>query len=194
MKKQRRSLYNLALEHLVLPIGDLVFRSQYIRSLRLARHIVSQPEEDIHTYQATRLQQLLLHATRNSSFYRSLGIDFQPDPYLWLKEFPQLSKPTLRSHSHRLLTRPLDGLIKLSTSGSSGIQSHTYVSKEELSQIRSVQTLWWEFAGYVIGDPVLQTGITVNRSLEKRLKDFFFRTYYLNAFLLSRPQVEKTFS
>ncbi|HMP94818.1 MAG TPA: hypothetical protein PKD90_18205, partial [Phnomibacter sp.] len=107
----------------------------------------------------------------------------------WLQQFPVLDKPTLRQQRNNLLTRPAEQLIRMVSSGSSGYQSEVFVDKEQVSISRAIQTVWMEWAGYKIGNPILQTGINPTRSFEKKLKDFFFQTNYLNAFAHTEQQV-----
>jgi phenylacetate-CoA ligase len=89
------------------------------------------------------------------------------------------------------LTVEKSKLICNSTSGSTGIQTNIYISKEEQSLIRAIQTTWWIWAGFKIGEPMFQTGLATKRSLEKKLKDIFFRTYYQFAFGLTTENTEK---
>lgn len=73
-------------------------------------------------------------------------------------------------------------LIRSSSSGSTGVQSVVFMNKDEVSEIRAIQTLWWEWAGFKFGQPLIQTGITPNRGLVKTIKDFLLRTKYISAF------------
>jgi phenylacetate-CoA ligase len=54
--------------------------------------------------------------------------------------------------------------------------------------------LWWEWAGYRLGDPLIQTGINPHRPGIKKLKDIFFRTKYISAFSHSEKEVLKCLS
>ena len=99
----------------------------------------------------------------------------------------------MREGIDNFITIDKQKLIKNSTSGSTGIQTNVYVTKDEQSQYRAAQTIWWEWAGFKIGKPILQTGLATGRSIEKRLKDFFFKTYYLFAFGLNKQVTAKAF-
>lgn len=181
--------YNALLERCLLPIGDALMGARYMANLRALRRCVKGGEQAIRAYRNEQLQAVLSAATARSPYYAQLGIAQRKDPEEWLRGFPVLEKATIRQEKDRLLTRPKAGLIKNSTSGSTGVQTEVWVSKREQSAYRAAQTLWWEWAGYRIGYPILQTGLATSRSVEKRIKDFLFRTYYLFAFGLEQGQV-----
>ncbi len=176
--------YNRILERIILPIGDTIFGGQYIKSIKLTEQILSQNRQFILNLQRKNLIEILTLARQKSVYYKRLPIEFQNDPFKQLSAFPLLTKDNIRSNYEELLTKK-SGLIKNSTSGSTGIQTEIYIDKQEQSLIRAIQTIWWKWAGYQIGTPMLQTGLGTTRSFEKRLKDFFFQTYYQFAFGLT---------
>lgn len=185
--------YNKILEKIILPIGDIAFKSQYTYSLTKLRYLTEQDENTIIAYQKEQLVGLLSTATSLSSYYKELDVKYDADPFNWLKNFPILTKDIVKDRQNDLLTSSIAaGLIKNQTSGSTGKQTAVYVTKKEQSFYRAAQTLWWEWAGFKIGMPMVQTGLASKRSLEKRLKDFFFRTHYLFAFGISEKQANRT--
>jgi phenylacetate-CoA ligase len=180
-------LYNKVLENIILPFGDKIFGTTFIKNVKYYRVLFKKDEKALKEFQVDQLNQILNYSISNSNFYKLLEIQsIQNNPEVWLKKFPIMDKITLRSNIKSILTLPIDKLIKNSTSGSSGIQTIVYVTKKEQSQYRAIQTIWWEWAGFSIGEPMLQTGLAETRSLQKRLKDLFFRTYYLFAFGLTK--------
>lgn len=183
--------YKLLLENILLPLGDMFFSSSYSSSLKKMRKIVNYRYDEIINYQKSRLGIILKHAVKDVPFYHSIELDNSSDPVLWLKSFPVLEKSVLRDNIDSLLTCSSSKLIRNYTSGSTGTQTIVYVTKYEQSLYRAAQTIWWEWAGYYPGYPILQTGLSTNRSLEKKIKDFFFRTYYLFAFGLTHKDVSK---
>jgi phenylacetate-CoA ligase len=186
-------LYNRILENIVLPIGDFFFRSQYIKSLREVERTLGQARQSILDTQRLSLNEILTHACSESEYYRNLRIEPNEDPFRQLKAFPILTKEIIRSNNQNILTKKYD-LIKNSTSGSTGIQTEIYIDKSEQSLIRAIQTTWWKWAGFKLGEPIFQTGLATHRSIEKRLKDFFFRTHYQFAFGLTENNTEKGLS
>jgi phenylacetate-CoA ligase len=181
------------LENLVLPAGDLLTGGNFMKELRAARQMALCSSDSIAEHSQTKLYQLLHHATTKANHYAPYaGKHYQIQQVSeWLQQFPILDKPTLRAAMPQMLTQPIEGLVKCASSGSTGFQSITYQSKQQRSTTRAVQTLWWEWAGYRLGQPILQTGITPNRSFEKKIKDRLFKTYYLHAFAHSKAEAVK---
>jgi phenylacetate-CoA ligase len=76
----------------------------------------------------------------------------------------------------------INELIKYESSGSTGVKSTVYMDKIEQANMRAILLNWWEWNGYIIGDPVFQTGMAEKRGLFKKLKDVIFNTHYMVAF------------
>jgi phenylacetate-CoA ligase len=186
------NLYSRLLQSLILPLGDLLFHGNYSKKLKSVRQVLQASEKEILEFQEKSLEHILEHALKASPHYANLGIDKgNHSASNLLKQFPLLSKEELKHRENKILTMPFDSLVRNATSGSSGLQTRVYVSKEEQSTYRAIQTVWWEWAGFVIGQPMLQTGLAKTRTFEKRLKDFFFRTWYLYAFGLNRENTQE---
>lgn len=182
--------YNNLLEKLILPFGDYLLKTSLIRRLHECRYYDCLTEEELSNLQLLKLQKILAHVINNSLYYRSLPITpNQRDPISTLKQFPILSKEVIRENTVSILTVPKTNLIKLVSSGSSGTQGTVFLSKDEISVTRAQQIRWWEWAGYKLGDRLLQTGMAEKRSLIKGLKDFFLRTKYVHAFAPSDDEI-----
>jgi phenylacetate-CoA ligase len=187
--------YSVILEKIILPIGEIFFDITYTKYLKQFRRIVMNSEKEITDFQSLKLNEILVNAIVNSPHYQKLNIEIDAnDIFQSLKKFPVLEKNVLREGIDNFITIDKQKLIKNSTSGSTGIQTNVYVTKEEQSQYRAAQTLWWEWAGFKIGEPILQTGLATSRSFEKKLKDFFFKTYYLFAFGLTKQNTTEAFN
>jgi len=175
-------MYNRFLEQVLLPLGDKVLGSSFMSELKKLRKQDLLGEKALENLQKEKLKRLLDHAHKHSKFYAQLNIASENDPIEMLKSFPILTKETLRKNIDEILTVPEEILIEQRSSGSSGLQTIVYFSKAEQSIQQAQQIRWWEWAGYRLGDPILQTGITPNRGVVKQIKDFLLRTYYLPAF------------
>jgi phenylacetate-CoA ligase len=186
--------YSIILEKIILPIGETIFGISYTKNIKQLRIIVKYSEKELLYYQSLKLNEVLQNAIKNSPHYQNLNIEIDANNiFQYLKKFPVLEKSVLREQIDNLITVDKQKLIKNSTSGSSGMQINVYVTKDEQSQYRAAQTIWWEWAGFKIGEPFLQTGLAMGRSFEKRLKDFFFKTYYLFAFGLTKENAGDAF-
>lgn len=180
---------NSLLEKMILPIGDTILGGSFMAELKELRTM----KGELHI-QMQKLKNVLDHATENSPYYRNFHVQKKDDPVEYLRQFPILTKADLRQHTADILTQPIDDLTRECSSGTSGFQSIVHWTKREQSQHRATQLLWWEWAGYRIGDPLVQTGITPNRKLIKGIKDKLFNTYYLQAFSHSQDDVAKAFA
>lgn len=182
-------LYNKLLENLILPIGDKINNSHFVRALKDWRKIQQLSEEDLKSLQSQNLLKLLKHAKENIPYYYESSITFEKDPKKLLAQFPIMRKSDIHLNLDRLINGKKEDLVSYSSSGSSGIQGTVYMDKEEQSIIRAIQVLWWEWSGYYIGKPFLQTGMTPKRGILKSIKDVIFRTRYYVAFGLSDDSI-----
>ena len=185
--------YNFFLEKIVLPFGDKLTGSSFMKELKALRIQDEMSEKELDLLQKKKLQELLEYAVKNSPYYKQFAEKSDENPIAFLKNFPILEKSILREEIDTLLTTDKSKLIKQSSSGSSGIQTTVYFDKREQSIQRAYQIRWWEWAGYKIGDALLQTGITPKRGMFKKIKDFLFRTYYMSAFAHTEKSVLKAF-
>ncbi len=183
-------MYQRFLENTILPIGDLFNRSSYIKELKYWRKVDAFSEKELEELQEKNLKKVLKAAVKNVPFYKQIRLNNNEEIYEWLQKFPVLTKEDIRDRSKELLSKNAkEPLISYSSSGSSGVQSVVFMNKQEQSVIRGILTHWWEWSGYKIGKPIVQTGMTPNRGFTKSLKDLFFRTKYISAFSLSKEQL-----
>lgn len=183
--------YNFILEKFILKIGGVLFNSSFINILNELRNYNHFSSSQFDKIQYQKLSNLLNLATDKTNFYKGLKNKRKEDPYEWLQDFPVIGKTEINKYGNQMLTLPPDNLIIEKSSGSSGFQTTIYLSAKDQDIERAVQILWWEWAGYKIGDPVLQTGMALKRTFTKKIKDFFFRTYYLHAFDYKEEEVVK---
>jgi phenylacetate-CoA ligase len=175
----------------ILQIGDFLNRSNFVKNLDKWQRYDLLTEKELDALQHSKLDSILRYASTALSPYQQ--IEYTDDPFKLLGKFPVADKAFIANNLEYLVDKKKKDLIKYSSSGSSGIQSTTYMSKEEQSDYRAIQIHWWKWAGYMIGDPLIQTGITPKRGSLKGLKDILFRTIYVNAFSHTEKQLEDLF-
>jgi phenylacetate-CoA ligase len=192
MKNQ--SLYSKLLEQIILPIGEMFLSMEFIRTIKKYRQFDTYTEKELEKLQLSRLKELLLHATKNSVLYSNIQFEGE-DVKEWIKKFPILTKEILRTQKERILAkRDFSKLKEFKSSGSSGFQSSVFMNKKEISHMRGAEVHWWGWSGYHLGDPLLQTGMSLNRGFIKKLKDIFFRTTYISAFTNSENEFKDILS
>lgn len=184
-------MYSFFLKNILLPLGSFLFRENLIFELYKLEKIIRKDELEIKKIQINKLDKIIQYAISNTKYYKGLNISIGSNPIINLKKFPILEKYHLKNHQNDLISNKFDkdNLIMQHSSGSSGVQSIVYWTRKEMSIYRANQLMWWKWAGYKMGQPILQTGITPNRGFIKKIKDFFFRTRYVHAFTHTKNQV-----
>jgi phenylacetate-CoA ligase len=183
------SLYNKILETAIIPIADKVIGTDFTGNLHQWRYMDSLSKEELGNIQMRNLKELLSFANTEVPHYRELGIDLTENPYYDLSKYPILYKKDIKSNPGSFLSCSPKYLIVEKSSGSSGIQGQVYLTRQEIYSSLAIQTHWWEWIGYRIGDPIVQTGVTLKRGFIKKSKDILTRTRYFNAFDLSDDEL-----
>lgn len=184
---------NFILEKIILPAGDFCLHTTFIKELDYWRNTISKLNAtELKELQNQRLQKLLQHTLATIPFYQKQNIQLTGNPYADIKQFPVMHKSLMKQNIHNLLIHDEKKMIKEGTSGSSGIHGEVYMTPCEDRNYQAVQTFLWEWSGYKIGDPILQTGIAINRGWVKLVKDALFKTHYVNAYNLSYENIIKT--
>ncbi len=176
---------NFLLENIFLPTGDLFLGTSFIKELHKWRNEIGKMnEEELKQLQKKRLHQLLEHSIKNIPFYQQQNIQLSDDPYADIKKFPVMYKKLMKENISSLLIHDKNKMVVEKSSGSSGLQGEVYMTMKENRNYQAVQTFLWEWSGYRIGAPMMQTGMTLNRGFVKSMKDTLFQTHYVNAFEL----------
>lgn len=182
-------MYAIFLNKILLPIGSILFSGNYSDYLRQWERYDAMDASSLDKIQKAKLTEILAYSQKNVPYFRNLNLR----PNAPLKDFPVLTKSILRAETDALISDQYKKkkLDKNYSSGSSGEQSFTYMTHEHKFFLRALQTHWWKWGGYNPGDFLIQTGISPKRTLPKKLKDFFFRTLYLEAFTLRTNSIKK---
>jgi phenylacetate-CoA ligase len=180
-------------EVLILPISDLLLGYEVSKQLRKQRSYASYNEQELIDIQQKKLNAILTHAIQTVPAYKNHLDKKTNSPIERLQQFPVLTKIQLQGKEKSYLSNRfhLKKLIKLESSGSSGVKTTVYLTKKEHSVLRAILITWWEWTGFYLGKPILQTGMTTERGAVKWLKDILTNTHYLNAFELTENIVIK---
>jgi phenylacetate-CoA ligase len=182
-------LYRGLLEHALLPLGDQALGTAFTARLKAWRDLQWLSRRVLEQVQTESLRRLLRHASTQVPFYREKDIQPDQDVRRWLRRFPVITKADIKTRVDDFVLGDKGLLVKEASSGSSGIQGCVYMSKLEQSNVQAIQTLWWEWAGYKLGEPIVQTGMTMKRGLVKAVKDCLLRTDYWPAFQLDEKMI-----
>lgn len=175
-------IYNKILENIILELGDKLYGTIFIKTLKEYRKLNGYEYKDLKNFQKEKLKNLLEYSINNIPLYKKLKIKLTGDPFSDIQKFPIIDKKLLRENSNEFKNPNFKNLVTGKSSGSTGTQSVFYRSKKEISIYQGIQTYLWEWSGYKIGENLIQLGITPNRGIIKSIKDFLFKTHYLPAF------------
>lgn len=191
------NLRTFILRNFVLPVGDLVFGQQMISRLRVLEKAQWWSREQIMDQQAEGLKKLIDIAYKEVPFYRTLMDErgVLPDEIRChndLLKLPVVTKDMLRKNYPERSTRFTgQKTYEASTSGSTGTN---FVIREDAftaGWYRASFMLSLEWAGWLIGEPHLQTGMTLDRSLDRRLKDRLLGCHYFSAYNLDDAHLDE---
>jgi len=182
-------IYNKLLENIVLVLGDKIYGTKFMKTLKSYRQLNNLSEKALKNLQKEKIKKLLEYNISNIPFYKKLNFSLSNDPYNDIKKFPIINKKIFKENSESFKNPNFKKLIIGKSSGSTGYQSIFYRSKSEISIYQGIQTYLWEWSGYKIGENLIQLGITPNRGFLKSIKDFLFRTHYLPAFNINEKDI-----
>ena len=182
--------YLIFTKYIILPITDLVLKLKISKNLNLWRSMQWLSQDDLKILQKEKLFKILLHSKKNVPYFgkimKNIRLKNVNDSFEVLKKMPVLTKRIIKE---QLQSEFIDNNRKIyqieKTSGSSGRQGTFYLDRSSYSNTISIQSLWWEWSGYSFGDPMILFGINPKRRFIKTIKDFLFRTIYINAFDLN---------
>ncbi|MBS1592124.1 MAG: phenylacetate--CoA ligase family protein [Bacteroidetes bacterium] len=185
-------IINSLIEGLILPAADFFSGTTFVKDLGYWRNIANNANKnELHELQSKKLQALLKHTVQTIPFYQKQNIQLTNNPYADIKQFPVMHKSLMKDNLQELLIYDKNKMVSEKSSGSSGIQGEVFMTLNESRKYQAAQTALWEWSGYKLGKPFLQTGITPNRGFVKSIKDFLFNTHYVNAYNLNKQQIIK---
>jgi phenylacetate-CoA ligase len=137
-------------------------------------------------YRDRMLRDLVAVAYRDTAHYRDAmrRAGVEPLDVRTLEDLPRLpvlTKSALRASYPDRITRDT-GLrwIVASSSGSTGQNTRVREDAETTGRLRAQLLLGFGWAGWPLGAPHIQTGMSLNRTPMKRWKDRLFRCHYLS--------------
>lgn len=198
------NLLNLAnnkfLRSFLLPIGDFAFGQKMISRLNYLEDAQWWSRPKIIDQQNQSFSKLLKVAYEEIPFYRQImqanGIRSCGNLSIEdLKEIPIVTKEMLRFNFPQNTTRYTGQKTYLaSTSGSTG--KNFYVAEDPFTAgwYRASFMLALEWSGWGIGEKHLQTGMTIQRSIDRKIKDFVLQCSYVSAYQLDDQHLEEILS
>jgi phenylacetate-coenzyme A ligase PaaK-like adenylate-forming protein len=185
------SYYSFVCEKLLLPMADYASCNHVMHYYKLFRKMQWMDRGHLQKYQDIQLSEMVRIAYEEVPFYRKLydihGVNVASiTSTSELHLLPVVTKDMLRAAYPDMCTRRTKWPWReYCTSGSSGNPFAVRVDNETMSMARALMFLRANYAGWNIGEPFLQTGMTLERGVTKKLKDRILRVEYSSAFDLS---------
>ncbi|MFN3648017.1 MAG: phenylacetate--CoA ligase family protein [Armatimonadota bacterium] len=192
---QQRS-WTWLLQKVLLPAGDIAFGQKMQRRLDFLEVAQWWDRERIIAYRNEQLQKLIRISYQEVPFYRELLDQHGVKPQeircaADLQRIPIIQKAMLREGYPDRTTRAT-GLktFEWATSGSTGLNLRVRLDCETTGWFRASFMLALRWAGWAEGEPHLQTGMTLKRNLERKLKDALMGCRYVSAFDLTDEHLD----
>lgn len=195
LKNLDAHVYGLCLKHLILPLGDLMYGQQMMKRLAFLQDAQWWSRDKIYHYRDQLLQKTIYEAYE-VPFYRDLMKRHGISPndiggYDDLKHMPIVTKSMLRAQFPHNTTRETGQ--KTYNACSSGSTGEPFCVKEDnytAGWYRASFMLALHWAGWRIGEPHLQTGMTLVRDRGRRIKDLLLVCQYESAYDLTDEHLD----
>ena len=191
-----RKAYHNFLKNIFLPVGDIISGRNFISRLKYLEKMQWESFEVLAQQRDQSLQKTIKTVYAEVPFYKQLfdtaNIDPQSIKTLQdLQRIPIVTKNNLRSQSKAAITRATPKQYSVFTSGSTGAPFEVLKDYALDSWYRASFYLALQWAGYHLGDPHLQLGMTLKRNQGRWIKDLMMLCYYVSAYDLSDAQLQK---
>ena len=185
-----------AIRNLVLPAGDLLFGQRMMSRLKFLEKAQFLSQQELNNCQDKSLRSLIQIACDEVPFYRDVMLQrgMLPSEILStgdLSKLPVVTKNMLSDAYPEGVTRKTgQKTYESRTSGSTGKNFVVLEDAETAGWYRASFMLALEWSGWKIGEPHLQTGMTLRRSFDRRLKDKLLGCHYVSAYQLDDAHLD----
>jgi phenylacetate-CoA ligase len=190
------NIWGKFLRYMALPAGDWVFGQDMMKRLRFLERAQWWDRERVLEQRDMALREVIRIAYCEVQLYRELfdASGLSPGDIRTardLEKLPIVTKDMIRAKFPHGATRATGRKTHtVSTSGSTGKNFQVLEDLPTMSFWRASNLLAMQWAGWTIGESHLQTGMTLNRSFDRKLKDSLLRCHYFSAYDLSDSQLE----
>lgn len=188
---------NWLIRNAVLPAGDLMLGHPMMRRLRFLEQAQWWSPERVEAERGRLLREVVATACREVPFYREhferSGV--RPEDIREpadLRRLQVVTKPMLREgYPSRVCRDTGRRTYETSTSGSTGSNFWVREDHDTAGWYRASFMLSLGWAGWKVGEPHLQTGITIRRNLERRIKDALMGCHYFLAYRMEDDYLDR---
>lgn len=196
MNEFMNKLYNHICKSIILPFGDKLTRQCVMEYYSFIKEAQWWDRDRLDEYQRKQLFNTLNSAYSQTPFYKGLfdkhkiklkDLKTSND----LQRLPIVTKDMLReAYPNHCTIKTKWPWKEYSTSGSTGRPFTVRVDNLSMSRARALMLLRANYSGWEVGDPCLQTGISLNRGFVKRIKDLILRVSYVSAYNLTDDMLD----
>lgn len=187
----------MVLRRLLLPLGDAAMGHPMLRRLRHLEQAQWWSRQQLEAERDERLAEVAAIAYAEVPFYRELFESSGVNPLSIrsphdLQRLPIVTKSMLRqNYPDRCCRKVGRSTYETSTSGSTGQNFWVCEDHRTAAWYRATFMLSLEWAGWKLGEPHLQIGMTTRRNLERRLKDSLMACHYVAGYDLSDTALDR---
>ncbi len=179
------------LRNFILPAGDFLCGQRMIRRLKFLEEAQWWSAEKIREERLRLLKELVRTAYHETVFYRELMDSARVKPedirsFEDMEKIPAVTKAMIRRAYPEKISRGTgQRTYESRTSGSTGENFAVLEDAATAGWYRASFLLSLEWSGWSLGEPHLQTGMTLDRGFQKKVKDVLLRASYFSAFDLT---------
>jgi phenylacetate-coenzyme A ligase PaaK-like adenylate-forming protein len=188
--------WSATLRKIILPAGDRLLEQGVMKRLVFLEKAQWWDREKLHSERDRLVRELIQTVYREVPYYRELMEKnrLRPEDIRTASDLsllPVSDKDAFRAaYPDKLRRQTGKKIYQVSTSGSTGKNFFVMEDSETAGWYRASFLLALEWTGWTIGQPHLQTGMTLDRSVDRRLKDLFLRCHYVSAFDLTDSRLD----
>jgi phenylacetate-CoA ligase len=198
VEEKMHEIWSWGLKNLIIPGGDFIVRHGMMRHLKFLKDAQWWSRDEVLGFQSKALQNLVEIAYRDVPLYRALmeQRNLRPEDIQNLQDIaklPILTKEAIRKNYPTKMIRSTGSRrYQVSSSGSTGTNLCAQQDIETAGRLRACHLLALDWAGWSMGEPHLQFGMTVRRGSLKSAKDFVFRCHYVSSYELTNAELDRT--
>lgn len=175
----------------VLEAGDFFVGQRMMSRLKYLEKVQWFNAQDVQAEQLHLLRKTIEVSCREVPYYNDLisSAGIRPEEIAELRDLKKIPVSTKaiirRNYPEKMRRQTGQKTYESRTSGSTGENFAVLEDASTAGWYRASFLLALEWSGWKIGEPHLQTGMTLERGWQKKIKDTLFRTAYFSAFDLT---------
>ena len=162
-----------------MPVGDKLLNLNVSLRKKEIEKFQWKNRIDVENYKLERFKNLIKIVSKSVPFYQKYfqanGLQAQDFTDLGdITKLPIINKKILRDNYSDLHVSKYQGkTYEMKSSGSTGTQTTVLIDNAVNTDVLATQLLFWSWGGFFMGERHLQTGMSLDRGLLKKLERLF---------------------